>query len=257
MHGDHLNTGDERVRMMVDANRPRLPVHHAAGSGVDAQHPELRAVGETEFENVLAHVAELYVTGMSAASIASELNLARTSIIDVFLVELRHRWAQSAQAEYDERMALEVAKLDRLEREYWAGWQRSLTVRTTQKQIGKLKANERTPTGYEAVQEQLTGDPRFLDGLQKCMERRHKLLGLEAETKIRLLPAAGPEQQHVLDQRIAQYEAQFGLRVVFHPADADALTAGYRVVEPVGAERSASAAERVLDVADGQNGDGA
>lgn len=241
------DVSEERVVTSVNAKHGRMPVHHMLGSGVDAQHPTLRPVTETEFENTLAHIAELYVKSMALRDIAQTCHIAVASLHDVYLPALRARWREHADIDFAERVALDLAKLDQLEREYWRGWERSLQKKATQKQSGRVQnKKDLHATEFEATTEELTGDPRFLDGIQKCLERRAKLIGYDAEVKLRVLSPHG-EHVHELGQRIAKYEAHFGVRISFDPTDASADVDGHRLAESVDSERTARAAERILD----------
>jgi hypothetical protein len=228
----------------IATSQERLPPHGSI------YHPPKRDVGETEFENILAYVAELYCRGIQLREIAQQCNIKLTSLHDVYLPALRLRWKQSSEADYAERVAEDLAKLDALEAEYWRGWQRSLQKKATQKRMGRIHGTEQRATEFEATQEELTGDPRFLDGVHKCLERRAKLLGYEQEQKrLSVLPTG--EQAGELPERFEQYEAVFGFKLVRHSAATSESVDSDSSGESLDSERSASAAERILDVTDG------
>jgi hypothetical protein len=243
---------DEIVVRQTRRDEPRLPAHESAMLPVrDRQHPQRREQTETEFENVLAHVSRLYMFGKSVKEISVELNIARTSVLDVYLVELRRRWRMSADMDFAERQALELAKIDALEEQFYVGWLRSLEIQTKQRQMHVYKGSDKVPSEQETIAERQNGDPRFLEGALKCVERRCKLLGIDPETKIKLMPPT-PEQSQDLDERLAKYASQFGvaISITAHPRDADEVARGQRARESVDTERSASAAVGVSDVID-------
>ena len=84
--------------------------------------------------------------------------------------------------DFDEARAQELAKVDLLELEYWQAWQRSCqdaeTETLRQRQTTDGKVND-----FSKVTKGQAGDKRFLDGVQWCIERRCKILGIDAPSK--------------------------------------------------------------------------
>jgi hypothetical protein len=89
----------------------------------------------------------------------------------------------------------EVQKTYEVEQEAWEGWDRSIEdaikVVTKETSIDARESEEsRKPTGNRIQKEFIrtvtsqSGNPSFLDKILKAMERRAKLLGLDAPTKI-------------------------------------------------------------------------
>lgn len=76
--------------------------------------------------------------------------------------------------------AIELEKINRLETTYWDAWQSSLKAvkskgeRQTKTDEGGKGLKETTKSERESQ-----GDPRFLLGLQWCVEQRCKILGVE------------------------------------------------------------------------------
>jgi predicted transcriptional regulator len=81
------------------------------------------------------------------------------------LKALHGEWLQSALRDVDDAKAEELAKIDRLEREYWEQWENSKTNRE-----GETKG---AGMSYGA-------------GIERCIERRCKILGIEAPKHIDL-----------------------------------------------------------------------
>jgi hypothetical protein len=85
--------------------------------------------------------------------------------------------------DFNEARAQELAKIDNLELTYWQAWQRSTENKEVEstKVIESGKGEDRKPERLEAAtrSEGQAGDPRFLQGVQWCIERRCKLLGLD------------------------------------------------------------------------------
>jgi hypothetical protein len=139
-------------------------------------------------EQRLADVARLYLQGIPQWKIGKELGVGQSQICyDLKIV--RQRWLESSLRDFDEAKAQELAKIDRIEAEFWAGWERSQRV----KQVTNSKRKEGKDASTEAGvrKEEQAGDPRFLDGMLKCSHMRCELLGLNAAKKISVLDADG------------------------------------------------------------------
>jgi biotin operon repressor len=133
-----------------------------------------------EREADLLKIAKLYFEGKQQVEIANELNITQQQI-SYDLKTLQTRWTEGAKALIDEAKGRELAKLDNLEREYWTGWvdsKKEYRGTTAERTRGKNFG-----TKVQIKKEQRLGDPRFLDGVRSCIERRCKILGLEAPTK--------------------------------------------------------------------------
>ena len=107
-----------------------------------------------------------------------ELSVSQTTVCHD-LKAIRKEWRESSIRDFDEARERELCKLDLLEGEAWAAWQRSQepaeSTRVTQDGSGKV--------AQKIVQHPI-GDPRFLDQVLKCIAARRALLGLDAPTRI-------------------------------------------------------------------------
>ena len=139
-----------------------------------------------------AEIANRYLAGSTQADIAGELGLSRQQI-GYDLNAIREEWLRSSLTDFNQRKAEELARLDRLEREYWNAWiesKKETQVSTTEQTKGgeggdRLRAVVR--------KEQQTGNPQYLAGVQSCIEQRCKILGLHAPTVTQLTgPGGGP-----------------------------------------------------------------
>lgn len=107
----------------------------------------------------LAEISNLYLQGWIQAAIADHIAKSRPykitqQTISRDLKTIQERWQASAIRSFDEARARELAAIDNLERVAW-----------------------------EAYQAKEPPDPRFLDRVSWCIDRRVKLLGLDAPTK--------------------------------------------------------------------------
>jgi len=92
---------------------------------------------------------------------------------------LQKRWVAAGLMDLTEAKARELAKIDELERTYWDAWEESKKARQVdtsgKTEGGELRAQIRKETR--------DGNPAFLTGVGWCIDRRAKLLGLDAPTK--------------------------------------------------------------------------
>lgn len=132
-----------------------------------------------------SRVAEMYLRGMAQYLIAEELGVS-TGQISQDLKKLATQWQASIDINMDEIKARELAKIDKLEKEYYDAWIRSCQEKTKKsmkkKGINKaLSNNEQTLT-----KEQMIGDPRFLEGVRWCINKREEIFGYGAAKKLDL-----------------------------------------------------------------------
>lgn len=138
-------------------------------------------------EHDLLTISRRYLAGDIQVDIAHDLGLSQQQI-SYDIKALQRRWLDSAVSNIDEAKARELAKVDNLELEYWQAWKRSQEDAETVKQKG---TPVNTPDGESKIKtadiEKTTkgqaGDPRFLQGVQWCIERRCKILGVDAPDK--------------------------------------------------------------------------
>ena len=119
-------------------------------------------------------VADLYLQGWTQTAIAEHLHVAQPTVCDD-LQKIRKEWRESAIRDFDETRAIELLKIDRVEREAWAAWQRS-----QQPAQSAVVTGEGTSKQTRRSLKHQIGDPRFLDQVSKCISQRRALLGLDA-----------------------------------------------------------------------------
>lgn len=132
-------------------------------------------------EKDLQTIAGLYLRGALQSDIASQLKLSQQQI-SYDIKELKRRWKESALFDFDEAKGKELARVDNLEVTYWDAWTRSLDKATRTVQTSMKSEDESTISARSESTEQF-GDPRFLSGVQWCIDRRCKILGLDAPVK--------------------------------------------------------------------------
>lgn len=138
-------------------------------------------------------IAELYLAGKKQVEIAKLLGLDQ-STVSRDLSFLHREWQLQATHHIDEAKALELAKIDQLERTYWAAWERSCQEKkrhstrtsgtiTRDTSSGERNFIQETPAQQVFTTAEQTGDVRYLHGVQWCIERRCKILGIDAASR--------------------------------------------------------------------------
>ncbi len=127
-----------------------------------------------------AKVADLYLKCFSQRQIALELGISQATVCRDLLA-VQDEWVKSAMLDFDKRKAMELAKIDRVEREAWLAYERKIGP----KQRKKMSVKAGNKDG-EVVMWEEAGDPRFLRIVLDCIDRRSALLGLDAPKKVGL-----------------------------------------------------------------------
>jgi hypothetical protein len=142
-------------------------------------------------------VIELYLKGLSGVNIKTHIKensgiTVSQKVVSKIINKEIAGWIKNKNDLIENLKAQELAKVNRLEFEYWEAWQRSCkqtTSTTTEKEKldpkkqGIESATKKPKFDVSKISEYRksnAGDPRFLDGIQWCVEMRCKLLGLDA-----------------------------------------------------------------------------
>ena len=127
-----------------------------------------------------AEIAKAYLKGRVQSEIAKELGVTQ-ACISRNLKAIRREWLKSSLVNFNEAVAKELAKVDNLERVYWEGWERSQKEALTRSSKIANGTIERTRKLEEKV-----GNPQFLQGVQWCIDKRCKLLDLDAPDRLQI-----------------------------------------------------------------------
>ena len=145
-------------------------------------------------------IAEMYLHGSPQMVIKDRLKAEHKitlsqPTIQRDLVIIQKEWTAQTTFELDKAKVVEIQKIDRVERELWAAWFRSVgekekkqmkirqvpIVRKTTfkngREVSEVTMEEATE---RAIIERVdAGDPRFLTGILECISKRCRILGLE------------------------------------------------------------------------------
>jgi hypothetical protein len=142
-----------------------------------------------------ARVGDMYLQNWTQTAIAERLGIAQSTVC-ADLKAIQQSWRESAIRDFDQARVVELQKLNRIEREASAGWQRSQKPAKAA-QISGQGTSERS---VEFIHNQV-GDPRFLDQIQKCFADRQVLLQLDISAPV---PPDQPQQYLSLEERRAR-----------------------------------------------------
>lgn len=237
-----LEPKDNPAPMPLVPDSERVPRMRRNENFVRANNGGAKFTDE-EREFVLARVAELYLKGKTYRDIGADVGVSAPTVGD-YLRELERRWRVQADIDFSLQRAKELQKLEQLEKTYWDAWERSLqetnktVLEASPKSDGKM-----TATRQKVTRASTDGNSAFLEGVFKCIDRRIKLLGIDAAERY-VLESRGETNDNALEARLAKYTNVFGVAIVGDSA-AHALDDGAR--KPVDSERPAREAGGILD----------
>jgi hypothetical protein len=131
-------------------------------------------------------VTDLYLKGWTQEAIARALAVCQATV-SRDLEEVRSEWRESALRDFDEARSQELQKIDLIEREAWAAWQRSQTPLSA----AAITDDRKGQVSRRSLKHS-HGDPRFLDLVNKCVAQRCLLLGLHS-----VVPTHGEQDEHI------------------------------------------------------------
>lgn len=103
-------------------------------------------------------IARMYQQGVTQHAIGQKFGISQP-VVSRHLAAIRDEWRKSALVDFNERKALEVAKLDEIERNAWEDY--------TASRRGKKP-----------------GNPQHLDTVLKCVQKRMDIFGLAAPLQV-------------------------------------------------------------------------
>ena len=171
-----------------------------------------------------AVIAELYLKGWQQATIAdflTDLAVDRrpkikysVAMVKYDLRGIREGWLESSLRDFDAVKAEQLAKLDQLEFDAWEQWRRSCNDYS--KHVTEEKGATQFPgTNTRDESGEQYGDPRYMNVILSIIERRCRLLGLDAPQKMAPTNPAGdepyqPKSIDEIDRRIHELQQKLG-----------------------------------------------
>ena len=186
----------------------------------------------------MALAAGLYLQGKTQIEIAERVDVKQATVSRWFKA-LQEKWLEEAQTDFNIAKARELARIDNLERTYWDAYDESRQPRTITKEKYVVPPLEGVPSpkpetngayheGDEdgeqkgvLIETEITtaqlgpGDKKWLTGVQWCIDRRIKLLGLDEPRKLQVswadkLPQGyDPERVKILFGRLLRIALEY------------------------------------------------
>lgn len=122
------------------------------------------------------NVAQRYVRGQTQWEIARAFEVDQATI-SRDLAAIQAEWLSQAVLDVGTVRARELARIDEVERQAWIAWLKSQENAETSKE--RTRGPDGTQTVTEKVSKGQAGDPRYLEIVLKCVERRCKILGVD------------------------------------------------------------------------------
>jgi len=144
-----------------------------------------RTKAQREADLVL--IQDWYVRGDSQRTIAERLGDLRAYRVSHQTIcndieAILERWRQATVQNIDELKAQELAKINTIEREAWRAWERS--IGKSERTLAEKRTGDIVGERSQIIRETLIGDPRFLEKIQWCINKRCEILGLNAPAKL-------------------------------------------------------------------------
>jgi hypothetical protein len=137
-------------------------------------------------------ISQMYLQGSLQIEIADQLGLSVATVSND-LRKLQQFWWEASLQAIDEIKSRELAKIDILELEYWNAWKRSQlnTEQSTTEDLGSMEfkdlltgeITERKRVKTIKKSEGQSGNPSFLEGVLKCINKRCEILGIDSPNK--------------------------------------------------------------------------
>jgi len=148
-----------------------------------------------QHENDINFCMSLYLKGYTMDIIAKKLNKRNeeegrgytitSPMVYYDIKRMLMKWKRENLDSIEVYLLKELKKLDAIEVEAWEAWEMSKKEKTRKKMQPAMDGDNALDC-VELIEETTAGDPRYLDLLLSVQQRRAKLLGLDAPTRIDL-----------------------------------------------------------------------
>lgn len=156
-------------------------------------------------------IERLSLQGLSEVGIAERLQeitqesylLTQQQISDA-LSKVRKRWREEPTGDLLEERNRMISENNAVKQEYWIAWHKSqqeAKTKSIKNKGGTADAKAGGALEKTLRTEERDGDPRYLQGVERCLERYARLMGLEKPQKIAFTDPQGEEQAGVFSER--------------------------------------------------------
>ncbi len=133
---------------------------------------------EAQRQDDLRELAKMYLAGVPQSEMAARFKVSQPQV-SYDLASIRRAWVKEAAIDFGERQSLELARVDRNERELLAAWERSKEAAAAARKAGKA-GNGKAGKAADLDPGQ-DGDPRYMALILKCTDQRVQMLRLDAQ----------------------------------------------------------------------------
>lgn len=138
-----------------------------------------RLAGKIEYDKL--EISQMYLKGIPQYKMGEVLDISPATVSRE-LKKIRQMWVEQTVTNFSEIKAMELAKIEAVEREAWAAWERSQEefVKVSTSKVGK-EGKEETIT---ITKTQQVGDGKFLALMLKCIAQRCAIFGVDTPGKL-------------------------------------------------------------------------
>ena len=179
-------------------------------------------------------VGQMYLEGFWQEEIAKKLQVTQ-ALVSMDLEVIKRQWMQQAVMAFSERQALELAKIDSIERlaaaEYHRSRKNAVTVKETEesqvkfKVVGEPTANKKSAPelsqevvparrGRERTVRGRLGEDKYLARIAWCVEMRCKILGIIKDNKPSNVNVMAVNWQEIAGAGSGAEEIENAIRVI-------------------------------------------
>lgn len=149
----------------------------------------------------------MYCQGVPQTQIAQELGISLETLLSD-LQAVTQEWIASAWAGFDELVARELAKINHLEAVAWQAWERSCRDQETTKVVLQGEDKKRS----EKTVRTQAGNSAFLNRICWCIEKRSRLLGLQATGRTAKRTDDEPQDVNTIRMQVIDFITSFDER---------------------------------------------
>lgn len=159
------------------------------------------ATKRVEIEDRRTRVAEVYLRGGNTHTETGVMFGVSRATIARDITKIKEEWREAREHDVDLAITIELKRLEIIEAQAWDQWERSKLA------AEKTKSSRTNKDGVDTQHKQVEtinqcGDPRYLNVVLTCIEKRSALLGLNKPVKVDV--EMTPQQRQERLNRLAE-----------------------------------------------------
>lgn len=149
--------------------------------------PTHRTVNERAAHRRL--IADMWLQRRSVPEMAEAVGVSMPTVF-ADLKFLREEWIKESKRDFGERLCEDLAETYLLERTYWEGWKRSVE-NSVRREATRQGQGDGASERQRMIDANRVGDPSFLQGVERQIEARRKILGYADTVKVEVSGPGG------------------------------------------------------------------